>query len=773
MESVRRLRKFLLVPTAALSLGCTEGCAKKDPISATVRAHPSIVQEAAAASPPDGRARDRNRTETPAVGSYAAEVRARNYATAAKLLDELPASEQRLPEVSYVRARVALALGNLELALRLAEQLEKAAPVFANEARSIVVEVAKSTGDVTLAEALIGSSARTKKSTAALEQRLTLAIVHHAGSSLETALALTETILRDLPKGKAVSPEDVELEGRVRKVRAEIYVNLENDEAAAREFRWLASHGKLLAVSEDADDRAEQLCPSRLLTADQRLDRARAFARQGWVERTERELERLQAAPGKRPVAGEEDDLLAQAYFAARSDDLRAATLFRAAAKAGGPERKRRLYYEARALLRAGDSGAALARFSELAEVGGSYGESARFQAARIHYVRGDFPLAVAAYEDYLRRYKKGQHAEDARSELAVALLAQGDFRRARKALAELGKSASDGLERARLLELEAVALLGAGDEAGAAALFERTIEQRPLSLPALFAAARLESIGRPVRTQLAPAPHTALEPPLFVELPDKAWRLSRVGLDEEAESLLRAAEPEIQRRYGARSGEALCRLYGQLQTAKRRYQVAQTAVSETSLMHEPTQKTSWQWDCIYPEPYEDLVAGAAKRHRVAPELVYAVMRQESAFRPQVVSPAGAVGLMQLIPPTAQRVAEELDEPYSAPAMGTPAVNIEYGTYYLRRLLDLFQGHPALTVAAYNAGPSAVSSWLSGGQKLALDVFVARIPFTETRNYVVRVLGNHARYAHVAGRTSPTSLALALPTGVVVSGDAY
>lgn len=761
---MRRLRQFLLVFTAALSLGCTEGCAKKDPVSASATVH---QKPAGAGSGEQG-----PRAATPTAGSYAAEVRARNYPAAARLLDELPGSEQRAPEVLYVRARVALELGEHENALRLARELEETTPNFANEARDVTVEVAKSSGDVTLAEALIGSSARAKKTTTALEQRLALAMVHRASSSLDTALALTETILRDLPKKGAASEASLDLEGRTRKVRAEIYVNLENDEAAAREFRWLASHGKLLSVSEDADDRAEQLCPSRPLTADQRLDRARAFAKQGWVERTERELTRLQAAPGKRPVAGEEDDLLAQAYFTARSDDLRAAALFRSAAKVGGPERKRRLYYEARALLRAGDAPGALTRFSELAELGGSHGESARFQAARIHYVGGEFRTAIAAYEDYLRRYQKGQHAEDARSELAVALLAHGDFGRARKALAERVKGVSDGLERARLLELEAVALLGAGDESGAATLLERTIELRPLSLPALFAAARLESIGRPPRTQLAPAPSTALEPPLFVELPDKAWRLSRVGLDEEAETMLRAAEPEIQRRYGTRSGEALCRLYGQLAMARRRYQVAQTAVSEVSLMHEPTSRTTWQWECIYPEPYEDLVRGAAARHRVAPELVYAVMRQESAFRPQVVSPAGAVGLMQLIPPTAQRVAEELREPYSAPAMSTPVVNIEYGAYYLRRLLDLFREHPALTVAAYNAGPSAVSSWLAGGQKLPLDVFVARIPFTETRNYVVRVLGNHARYAYIAGQAGPT-LSLDLPAGVVVSDDAY
>jgi len=148
-------------------------------------------------------------------------------------------------------------------------------------------------------------------------------------------------------------------------------------------------------------------------------------------------------------------------------------------------------------------------------------------------------------------------------------------------------------------------------------------------------------------------------------------------------------------------------------------------------------------------------------------------MRQESAFRPTVVSPAKAVGLMQIIPPTAKRIAEEIDATYEPHLMRSPAVNIRFGAYYLRRLLDMFGDRPELTAAAYNAGPHAVTRWLRAGEKLPLDLFVARIPYKETRNYVYRVMGNYARYAYREDPALVPSIDLTLPAGMRAPKDAY
>ena len=122
----------------------------------------------------------------------------------------------------------------------------------------------------------------------------------------------------------------------------------------------------------------------------------------------------------------------------------------------------------------------------------------------------------------------------------------------------------------------------------------------------------------------------------------------------------------------------------------------------------------------------------------------------------------------------ARRVAEALNDDYAGEKLRVPRHNVRYGAYYLRRLLDTFGNNVVLAAAAYNAGPLAVSHWLAGGEQLDLDVFVARIPYSETRGYVERVVENLARYAYLeGGATGVPELALKLPTGLRASADAY
>jgi soluble lytic murein transglycosylase len=166
----------------------------------------------------------------------------------------------------------------------------------------------------------------------------------------------------------------------------------------------------------------------------------------------------------------------------------------------------------------------------------------------------------------------------------------------------------------------------------------------------------------------------------------------------------------------------------------------------------------------FYPRAFANAVESEATRYQVSPFLVWAIMRRESAFRPEVASAADARGLMQVIPPTARAIAKRLSEPEPAPAeLFSPSLSIRYGAWYLSQLMKRF-AHPALAAAAYNAGPDATVKWVKEKGSLPLDLFVEEIPFRETRGYVKQVLADLYLYQSFYGKDgSPQRLSLTVP----------
>ncbi len=130
-----------------------------------------------------------------------------------------------------------------------------------------------------------------------------------------------------------------------------------------------------------------------------------------------------------------------------------------------------------------------------------------------------------------------------------------------------------------------------------------------------------------------------------------------------------------------------------------------------------------------YPFGYVHEILASSDLHRLEPAVTAAVIRNESRFRPDALSRAGAVGLMQVMPETGAWIAERISlETYSPEQLVDPALNIQLGTWYLRYLLDRF-GHIDVALMAYNAGPSNAERWAG-----RLDC-----AFSETRTYVRRV----------------------------------
>lgn len=150
-----------------------------------------------------------------------------------------------------------------------------------------------------------------------------------------------------------------------------------------------------------------------------------------------------------------------------------------------------------------------------------------------------------------------------------------------------------------------------------------------------------------------------------------------------------------------------------------------------------------------YPTPYRDVLSNYTRQLDLDEAWVYALVRQESRFSADARSNAGALGLMQLMPTTARSVARRLGihgvDRYSVHAVDT---NVSLGTYHLRELMDGLDNHPVLVSAAYNAGLTRARDWRAG-QPLEGAIYTENIPFSETRDYVRKVMSNTMYYARL------------------------
>jgi soluble lytic murein transglycosylase-like protein/TolA-binding protein len=150
-----------------------------------------------------------------------------------------------------------------------------------------------------------------------------------------------------------------------------------------------------------------------------------------------------------------------------------------------------------------------------------------------------------------------------------------------------------------------------------------------------------------------------------------------------------------------------------------------------------------------YPVEYGEEIDERSKERGVDPNLVRALILQESYYNPNAKSRVGATGLMQLMPPTAKDHASSLHIPFAASRLTNPDVNVRLGTFHLKMLVDMFKGNTYLAVASYNAGQGNVMKWRRAAPGKPMDEFLESIPFPETRNYVKRVTMLRSSYARL------------------------
>jgi soluble lytic murein transglycosylase len=736
------------VAVAALAAAC----ARKD--GARAVEHPDAAVTVAASATPSASASIAPAAASASASTAAADpldslsarelLAAGSYARAAKAFDRLPTETAATPLVRLGRARAGVGVctpAEGAAARTTIEALERD-PSMA----TISGELAALHTDALVCEA-IATAVLTDATPAALRSRRdavsqrALAKFLRASGDLAGARAAIDRAIADAPRaGLSV--------GALRRERLAI------DRAL----------GDAAAISDDvlrlwrehpaAFDATHEPAPSDPSAHDAlaRADAAAQLGRADWA------LEAIELASRKGAAARDVARAKGRALYRAKSYGKAIAALSDAAKGFDDREADDDRFHAARARSRSGDDDGAIKDYEALAERHGdrNWGAEARYLAAQLRFLHGRWTEAIDAYQRYLaspsaRVGGQGTNVREAKRSRALALLASGraqDARRAFEALADAERD--DGGVRARLHLLATIAREKTGDLAGARGEYAATAAARPFDWVGQAARARLVALGDVPAPWPSMAggrePAPTLAPPIDL--------LVHAGLSLEAQARM-ASEPSL----WPKEPLERCAVAAAIDDGASSYRFGLGLRSDSAL--DPAAMR-----CANPEPWSSFVAALERRERLPPGLLYALIRQESAFRQAVVSPAGAIGLAQLMPETAAATAAHAGLRFEADdvrALYAPDLQLELAATHVGELLAALGGNDEakrteaipLVIAAYNAGLPAVRRWLGEAGALDADVFLERIPFLETRAYVVHVLGNLARYAVLAGRAPP------------------
>jgi soluble lytic murein transglycosylase len=368
-----------------------------------------------------------------------------------------------------------------------------------------------------------------------------------------------------------------------------------------------------------------------------------------------------------------------------------------------------------------------------------AYTDRARYAAADIHEYFGRIEDAIELYRAVQRRGSNGQVRDDAAWRLGWLYYRSGDLSLGAAAFRELATQSRNGPYATAALYWQARLTERLGETETAKRLYRQIAASAEESYYQALSARALERLGSPIGEN---SPNlTAVvdpDPPMSAEL---SFHLSRArALSSLALHPLAVAElDEINGRSKSdgRLRALLMREYFHNQAYGRSLSLA------NQLPYSQTERDLYR----YPLAYWELIQQQAQERGLDPYLVLALIRQESLFDARARSPATAIGLMQLIPPTAARVARQLGLPPPSQEMLTQAeINVALGTQYLKDLLQRYSNNWFKALGAYNAGEAAMDRWEREIATDDIEEFVERIPYVETRGYVKLVMRNHRIY---------------------------
>ncbi len=658
------------------------------------------------------------------VAPIASQVRRGEVRAALESLRRLPESARETSEIRYLEARLAERLGELDTAMDAFAEVSS--PELVHDATRRRVRLLARRGRCDEAMRILDSLERREldANTRALRAECALA----RGDLAQAEPMLIEAVREDA--------RDVD-SFALRLMLAETQTRAGARDRAMVTLRELAITRPEHPDAERALEWLIELTGSPVsFTFDERLARAERFSRALDHERAVRELEAV-ARPRDRARAARLLHVRGMALFRSRRAYREAATVLGEAVALGGATAHADAFHAARALSRAGRDADAIRAYRRLVR---NAPESR--EAAEAEYLAAwlELRLGRAAGRRAMERFLRGprarrapQMAREAEWHLALHAFRRRAFAEAAELFGAYAARDSGPLVRGRGTYWRGRALQSARNSRGAIAAYRATIAASPLHWYALLSRQRLLELGEepgPPFESPAIEVHPSAAEPNEAQLPADIATLIMLGLDDDARTQIRSRERELRRHFDLR---AMIELYERIGDHERAYRLSADR-DEISRF-------------AYPRAFEAAVVDAARARSLEPEMLWAIMRQESGYNPNAVSYADAIGLLQMLPSTGAAIARGLDIPFEREMLFDPTWNTLLAATYVRRLRDSL-GVP-LCFAAFNAGETRVTEWLTRQGEMDLDLFVEEIPFDQTRNYIRRVTSHLAHYMYL------------------------
>jgi len=728
-------------------------CRRAPTTSSTIAPSVSASASSVAAPSVSASASTSSSSDPLAAVPWVALVAAEAWDPAARALDALPASERDAPAAKLARLRVAngrCTHEEGERAVALADALASVNEIPVDLLTRLRVDALICAGRAKDALAITGPQALTARK-GARNAVVRARALEEAGDLSAARAALGEAIDG---AGAAGLPTGALIAWRLRLLR-KLPTSPEVTKAVETDRKRLFIEHPLafdVAVKKGEPSAAPPM------DADGWLKRADTLAGLG---RGEDAMHAIDAAASAGALHRKVVRARGHALFRARSWLKAATALKEAAAVEQGDYAIEDAFLSARAISRSGDDDTAIPLYEALAKKhpASKFGGEAAYLAAHLRWLRGKWQESILAFDRYLQGpFAKAPHQEanarEAKRARAFAYLEWGKHAEARrlfKMLAASSDYSGDAFARGRIELLEAIAMERSGDKSGAANVYAKLAAAHPYGY--------LDLVSRGRRVHLAESiaawpvgPLSASSPPAFGA---DARLLASAGLSRDALAVIALPKDDAAR----------CTIDEQFDDGWDAYKIGLHLPTDAA----PDAANAWKWRCAWASPYAPLVAALEAREGLPRGLVHAILRQESAFRIDVVSPAGAVGIAQLMPATAQQTAAPLgitlDEADIA-ALQAPYLQLDLAARHLHALFTELAGDGAseerkrdvvpLVIAAYNGGAGSVKRWLKESAGMEADIFLERTPYLETRGYVARVLGNMVRYAVINGAPTPT-----------------